>query len=84
MLKPLRCPILYDDGQDMEITPRIPSRKSGKMIVPHDKIRYMARHKIPNKFGKLKDCRRIVTRHDRCPGLFLSAITPAAIVLSWL
>lgn len=70
--------------KDMEIEPCIPARKSRKQIIPHDKIRYKARHKIENMFGKLKDWRRIAMRYDRCPKLFLSAIELAAIVLFWL
>ena len=70
--------------KDMKIEPCIPSRKSRKQIIPHDKIRYKARHKIENMFGKLKDWRRIAMRYDRCPELFLSVIALAAIVLSWL
>ena len=68
----------------MKIEPCIPSRKSRKKIIKHDKTRYKARHKIENMFGKLKDWRRIAMRYDRCPKLFLSAIALAAIVLFWL
>ena len=32
-------------------------------------------------FGRPKDWRRIVTRYDRCPKVFLSAIALAATVL---
>ncbi len=35
-------------------------------------------------FGRFKDWRRIVTRYDRCPKVFLSAIAPAALVTYWL
>ncbi len=35
-------------------------------------------------FGRLKDWRRIATRYDRCPKVFLSAIALAATVLFWL
>ena len=70
--------------KDMEIEPCIPSRKSRTKIIPHDSARYKARHKIENMFGRLKDWRRIATRYDRCPELFLSAIALAATVLFWL
>jgi transposase len=73
-----------NDLKDMEIEPCIPSRKSRKVAIPHDRSRYKLRHKIENMFGKLKDWRRIATRYDRCPELFLSAIALAAIVLFWL
>ena len=70
--------------KDMGIEPCIPSRKSRKQKIPHDKTRYKLRHKIENMFGRLKDWRRIATRYDRCPELFLSAIALAATVLFWL
>jgi transposase len=35
-------------------------------------------------FGRLKDWRRIATRYDRCPRVFLSAIALAATVIFWL
>lgn len=86
--------ILADKGYDADwfrnalkdkgIEPCIPSRRSRKHPIPHDKERYKARHKIENMFARLKDWRRIATRYDRCPEIFLSAITLAAIVLFWL
>tara|TARA_R110002012_G_scaffold237600_1_gene411312 strand:+ start:10 stop:183 length:174 start_codon:yes stop_codon:yes gene_type:complete len=35
-------------------------------------------------FGRLKDWRRVATRYDRCPKVFLSAIAIAATVMFWL
>ena len=35
-------------------------------------------------FGRIKDWRRISTRYDRCPKVFLSAIALAATVIFWL
>ena len=37
-------------------------------------------------FGRLKDWRRVATRYDRCPKVFLSAIAlgAAALVIYWL
>ena len=32
-------------------------------------------------FGRLKDWRRIATRYDRCPKVFLSAVALTAIVI---
>jgi transposase len=32
-------------------------------------------------FGRLKDWRRIASRYDRCPKVFLSAIALAALVM---
>jgi len=69
---------------DIKISPCIPSRKNRKEPIPHDKELYKERHKVEIMFGRLKDWRRIATRYDRSPTVFLSAIALAAIVLFWL
>ena len=66
------------------ITPCIPSRKNRKVPIPHDEARYRKRHKIENSFARLKDWRRVATRYDRCPKVFLSACALAAVVMFWL
>jgi transposase len=35
-------------------------------------------------FGRLKDWRRVATRYDRGPKVFLSAVALAATVMFWL
>lgn len=50
----------------------------------YDKRRYKRRNQIEIMFGRLKDWRRVATRYDRCPKVFLSAIALAAIVIYWL
>ena len=67
-----------------DITPCIPSKKNRKVQIEHDATLYKKRHKIENMFGRLKDWRRVATRYDRCPKVFLSAIALAATVLFWL
>lgn len=69
---------------DRGIKTCIPSRKGRKIAIPHDPVLYRLRHRIKNMFGRLKDWRRIATRHDRCADLFLSACALAATVLFWL
>lgn len=59
-------------------TGRIPSKANRKTPIPHDIALYRQRHRIENKFGKLKDWRRIHTRCDRCTHTFMSAICIAA------
>ena len=44
---------------------------------------YKRRNRIEIMFGRLKDRRRVATRWDRCPKIFLSAITLAATVIHW-
>lgn len=70
--------------KDKGIKACIPGRKSRKKPIKHDKRRYKRRNRIEIMFGRLKDWRRIATRYDRCPVVFLSAIALAAIVLFWL
>ena len=69
---------------DKGIEPCIPGRKSRDKPVKYDKRRYKRRNRIEIMFGRLKDWRRISTRYDRCPKVFLSAIALAATVLFWL
>ncbi len=92
-LPPARV-LLADRGYDADwfrnalikrdIQPCIPSRKGRKAAIPHDADLYRKRHKIENMFARLKDWRRVATRYDRCPILFLSACALAAIVIYWL
>ena len=69
---------------DRGIRPCIPGRKSRDKPVKYDKRRYKRRNRIEIMFGRLKDWRRVATRYDRCPKVFLSAIALAATILFWL
>ena len=85
--------MLADRGHDTDwfrdglkarnIKPCIPSRRNRKDIIPHDTRIYRSRHKIENMSGRLKDRRRIATRYDRCPVIFMSEIALAGTVLFW-
>lgn len=66
------------------ITLCIPGRKSRKKLVKYDKRRYKSHNQQEFMFGRLKDWRRVATRYDRCPTIFLSAVALAATVLLWL
>ena len=70
--------------QDKAIRACIPGRKKRKTPVKYDKRRYKRRNRIEIMFGRLKDWRRVATRYDRCPKVFLSAIALAALVIYWL
>ena len=52
--------------------------------VKYDKRHYKRHNRIEIMFGRLKDWRRVATRYDRCPKVFLSAIALAALVIYWL
>jgi hypothetical protein len=70
--------------KDKGIRACIPGRKQRKTTVKYDKRRYKRRNRIEIMFGRLKDWRRVATRYDRCPKVFLSAIALAAVVIYWL
>ena len=70
--------------KDKGIRACIPGRKQRKTTVKYDRRRYKRRNRIEIMFGRLKDWRRVATRYDRCPKVFLSAIALAAIVIYWL
>ena len=70
--------------KDRGIKPCIPGRKSGAKPVEHDTRRYKRRNRIEIMFGRLKDWRRVATRYDRCPKVFLPAVALAATVMFWL
>lgn len=62
----------------------IPGWKQGKTRIKYDKRRYKRRNRIVIMIGRIKDRRRVETRYDRCPEVFLSAIARAATVIYWL
>ena len=70
--------------KDKGIRACIPGRKQRTTKVKYDKRRYKRRNRIEIMFGRLKDWRRVATRYDRCPEIFLSAIALAATVIYWL
>ncbi len=62
----------------------IPGRANRKEPIVCDTELYKRRNLIERLFGRLKDCRRIATRYDRCAHTFFSAICIAATVSFWL
>jgi len=69
---------------ESKIAACIPSKANRKVQIPHAAVLYRRRHKIENKFGRLKDCRRVHTRYNRCSHTFMSAICIAATFIFWL
>ena len=70
--------------KDKGIRECIPGCKQRKKTVRYDKRRYKRRNRIEIMFGRLKDWRRVETRYDRCPKVYLSASALAALVIYWL
>lgn len=48
------------------------------------RVSVLVKRQIFFMFGRLKSWRRVATCYDRCPKVFLSAITLAALVIYWL
>jgi len=53
-------------------------------LIPHDAIAYHQRNLIERMFGRIKDFRRIATRHDKLARSFLCAVLIAAIAIWWI
>ena len=70
--------------EGMGIEPCIPGKKNRVVAIEYDAEFYKERNKIERAFGRIKDWRRVATRYDRCPEMFLSACALAAIVKFWL
>ncbi|KXG87728.1 transposase [Agrobacterium bohemicum] len=43
----------------------IPSKRSRKVIIPHDELAYIYRNRIERCFNRMKHFRRFATRYDR-------------------
>lgn len=61
----------------------IPSTRSRKVSIPHDRVIYKQRNLIERCFNKLKHFRRFATRYDRRASHYLAFIHLAASIL-WL
>jgi transposase len=61
----------------------IPSNRSRKRIIRHDKALYRERNRIERCFNKLKHFRRLATRYDRRACHFLAFLCLAATML-WM
>jgi transposase len=61
----------------------IPSNRTRKIIIPHDRAIYRQRNRIERCFNKLKHFRRFATRYDRRVLHFLAFIQLAAIMI-WM
>ena len=61
----------------------IPSTRSRKVPIPHDKAAYKHRNRIERCFNKLKHFRRFATRSDRRTTHYLAVVHLAAAMI-WL
>ena len=61
-------------------TPIIPGRCNRKRPIRHHEARYKDRWRIEAAFCRLKDFRRVATRHDKLATNFASTVAIASIV----
>jgi transposase len=64
--------------------PVIPPKKNRKVQYRYDKALYKTRNRIERFFCRLKDFRRVATRYDRQPYMFMAAAFLASLVAFWL
>lgn len=50
---------------DMGAQAVIPSKRTRKIVIPHDELVYINRNRIERCFNKMKHFRRLATRYDR-------------------
>ena len=70
--------------ESMGIEACIPGKKNRVVAIKYDAEFYKERNKIERAFNRIKDWRRVATRYDRCPEMFLSACALVAIAKFWL
>ena len=68
---------------EARMTAVIPSNRSRKTLIAHDKVVYKTRNRIERCFNKLKHFRRIATRYDRRTTHFLAFIHLASAII-WM
>jgi transposase len=64
--------------------PVIPPKKNRNVQYRYDKTLYKTRNRVERFFCRLKDFRRVATRYDRQPYIFMAAVFLASIVAFWL
>lgn len=74
---------LRDRIADIGAQAVIPSTRSRKVPIPHDRALYRLRNRIERCFAKLKHFRRFATRYDRLASHFLGFIQLAAAMI-WM
>jgi transposase len=61
----------------------IPGTRARKRKIRHDRRRYRERWRIEAMFCRLKDFRRVATRHDKLVRNYASAVALAAVIAFW-
>ena len=61
----------------------IPSNRSRKNLIPHDRHAYRARNLVERLWCRLKDWRRIATRYDKLAVNYMAGVLIAAAISFW-
>jgi transposase len=61
----------------------IPTKSNRRIPIPHDRVKYRWRNLVERLFSKLKNWRRVATRHDKTKESYLGFVALASIKL-WL
>lgn len=64
--------------------PIIPGRRNRKRTIQYDERRYRDRWLVEAMFCRLKDFRRVATRHYKLARNYLSAVALAAAIAFWI
>lgn len=64
--------------------PVIPPKKNRKIQYRYDKALYKTRNRVERFFCRIKDFRRVATRYDRQPYIFMAAVFLVSIVAFWI
>ena len=61
----------------------IPSTRSRKTPIPHNRDSYRARNLVERLWCRLKDWRRIATRYDKLAANYMAGVFLAASIIFW-
>jgi transposase len=60
----------------------IPSKRNRKVKIPHDRVRYQARHRIENLFCRMKDFTRVILRKDKTSRSYAGFVSLALALIN--
>jgi transposase len=75
---------LRDELHERGTKPVIPNRSNRKQPFSFSKRLYKLRWRFENAFNRLKDFRRIATRHDRLARNYLASVCLTAALVWWI
>ncbi len=73
--------VILTEIEDRGAIPVIPPKKNRLKKPLYDKHLYKERHLVENSFCKIKECRRVATRHEKLAVTFSSMVLLAACLI---